>query len=65
MLHKSSQNWQALLAADPGYEKWMARDEEERMNAILAEEETRRSPYGNPDADCGYPWEGATTCNAH
>lgn len=65
MISARNQDWQALLAADPGYAAWMAKDEEERMAAILEEEEARRRPYGNPDVDCGYPWEGATTCNAH
>lgn len=61
MLQHTEQNWQQLLAADPGYHAWMMRDEDERMNAIMAEEESRRSPYGPPDADIGYPWETITT----
>lgn len=61
MLQHTEQNWQALLAADPGYAAWMLKDEEERMAAILAEEEARRHPYGPPYTDIGYPWESSSS----
>ncbi|MBX7246359.1 MAG: hypothetical protein K1X53_12755 [Candidatus Sumerlaeaceae bacterium] len=57
MLQQFSQNWQAVLAADPGYAAWMLKDEEERMAAILAEEEARHHPYGPAENDTGYCWE--------
>ena len=46
-----------MLAADPGYTAWMLKDEEERMAAILAEEEARHNPYGPAESDIGYCWE--------
>lgn len=60
MISARNQDWQALLAADPGYAAWMAKDEEERMAALLEEEEARMHPYGRPETDIGYPWETAT-----
>lgn len=57
MISARNQDWQALLTADPGYAAWMAKDEEERMAAILEEEEARRNPYGTAEEDSGYPWE--------
>lgn len=57
MLSAITPDHQALLAADPGYLEWMRRDEEERLAALVREEETRRYPYGRPDQDTGWYWE--------
>ena len=65
MISARNQDWQALLAADTGYAAWMAKDEEERMAAILEEEEARHHPYGPAEADCGYSWEGEAQCKVH
>lgn len=42
----------------------MDKNEEERMAAILEEEEARMYPYGRPETDTGYPWETATSCRS-
>lgn len=57
MLTAIPTNWQARLAADPGYLQWMQRDEEERITALAAEDEARRHPYGQPENDAGWFWE--------
>ena len=57
MLTATQPNWQARLAADPGYLQWVQRDEEQRIAALAAEDETRRHPYGRPEQDTGWRWE--------
>ena len=60
MLTATQPDWQARLAADPGYLEWMQQDEAARIAAMAAEEEARRYPYGRPEQDTGWFWETPT-----
>ena len=61
MLTNPLPDWQAQIAADPGYLAWMQKDEEERIAALVAEDEARRYPYGRPERDTGWYWETRIT----